>query len=152
MTTIQATAASLLLAGSSAFAQAQPSAAAGNATASVTELIQQFARAADRRDVSTLEALLHPAFRVVFNVKPGAAPTVLDRAQYLQMARDGKIGGLERRVAVAQVSLTDGFASGAARMEHDKATFQSLFSLIQSDGLWLLLQEAVLMSPNGAAK
>jgi hypothetical protein len=146
---------SLALASACAFAQtATPLTplAKDTTAASATQLIHHFARASDRRDTPALEALLHPSFRVVFNVKPGAAPTVLDRAQYLQLARDGKIGGLDRSVTVANVSLADGFATGTSRMVHEKSIFQSVFSLIQSDGQWLLLQEAVLMSPNTAAK
>lgn len=148
-------AASLALASACAFAQEKaPLAPLTKETtaASATQLIHHFARASDRRDVPALEALLHPAFRVVFNVKPGAVPTVLDRAQYLQMARDGKIGGPDRNVTVAHVNVAEGFATGTSRMVHEKAAFQSVFSLIQSDGQWLLLQEAVLMSPNTAAK
>jgi Putative lumazine-binding len=155
MTSSQLTAATLLVAGASALAQAQaplPALTKDTSSLAATQLIQHFARASDRRDTAALEALLHPAFRVVFNLKPGTAPTVLDREQYLQMARDGKIGGLDRNVTVTHISLANGFAIGTSRMEHEKATFQSAFSLIQSDGQWLLLQEAVLMSPSSAAK
>jgi hypothetical protein len=120
--------------------------------ASATQLIHHFARASDRRDTPALEALLHPSFRVVFNVKPGTVPRVLDRATYLQMAREGKIGGPDRLVSVANVNMVDGFATGTSRMEHEKSIFQSVFSMIQSDGQWMLLQEAVLMSPNTATK
>ena len=55
------------------------------------QLIQTVARAADRRDLPTLEHLLHPAFRVVFKLVPDGPPTVLDRVQYLQMVREGKL-------------------------------------------------------------
>jgi hypothetical protein len=153
--TFSKTAAALILLSTNACAQAQtplPPLLKETTSASATQLIHHFARASDRRDLPTLEAILHPSFRVVFNVKPGAVPTVLDRSQYLQMARDGKIGGPDRNVTVANVSLTEGFASGTSRMTHEKANFQSVFSLIQSDGQWLVLQEAVLMSPNSNAK
>jgi Domain of unknown function (DUF4440) len=148
-------AASLVLASACAFAQtAAPLAPLAKeiTAASATQLIHHFARASDRRDTPALEALLHPSFRVVFNVKPGTVPRVLDRATYLQMAREGKIGGPDRSVSVANVNMVDGFATGTSRMEHEKSIFQSVFSMIQSDGQWLLLQEAVLMSPNTAAK
>lgn len=151
MTTLQTAVTSLLIAGASIVAQAQtaaplPALTKDTTAASATQLIQHFARASDRRDANMLETLLHPAFRVVFNVKPGSVPTVLDRAQYLKMAREGKIGGPDRSVSVANVSLTHGFATGTSRMEHDKASFESVFSLIQVDGQWMLLQEAVLMA------
>jgi Domain of unknown function (DUF4440) len=155
MTFSKTAASALLLLSASACSQAQtplPALLKDTTATSATQLIHHFARASDRRDLPTLEALLHPSFRVVFNVKPGAAPTVLDRSQYLQMAREGKIGGPDRNVTVANVSLSDGFATGTSRMTHEKATFQSVFSLIQSDGQWLVLQEAVLMSPNSNAK
>lgn len=155
MLTSNITAACLALSSVCAVAQtAAPLAPLARETtvASAMQLIHHFARASDRRDTPALEALLHPSFRVVFNVKPGAAPTVLDRAQYLQLARDGKIGGPDRNVTVANVNLAEGFATGTSRMVHEKATFQSVFSLIQSDGQWLLLQEAVLMSPNTVAR
>jgi Domain of unknown function (DUF4440) len=135
-----------------ATAQQSPVAATEAATANAAQLIKNFARASDRRDAPALEALLHPSFRVVFNVKPGTPPTVLERAQYLQMVRDGKIGGPDRSVTVFNVAFADGFASGTSRMVHANATFQSVFALIQSEGQWQLLQEAVLMTPAGAAK
>jgi Putative lumazine-binding len=151
MSSIKTAAAVLLVTGVSVFAQAQAQTAPvtlpkDTTAASATQIIQHFARASDKRDVQTLDALLHPAFRVVFNVKPGSQPSVLDRTQYIQMARDGKIGGLERSVVVANVSLTNGFATGTSRMEHEKAAFESIFSLIQVNGQWMLLQEAVLMA------
>lgn len=110
------------------------------------QLMQSFAHAADRRDSATLERLLHPAFRVVFKVSPTAAPTVLDRAQYMQMVREGRIGGPDRVVAVSSVTLSDGFATGVGRMTHGSATFRSVFSLVQNETHWLVLQESVLMT------
>jgi Putative lumazine-binding len=115
-------------------------------------LIEAFADAADRRDVSALEGMLHPDFRVVFNQKAGGPATQLSRAQYLQLLRDGKIGGKPRAVTVLAVSGVEGFAAASTWMEHDSARFQGMFSLIQRDGRWWLLQETVLMLPRAAAE
>jgi hypothetical protein len=111
-----------------------------------SELIAAFAKATDTSDAATLEGLLHPAFRVIFNLKAGTNPSVLDRTQYLKMVRDGKIGGANRQVSVAGVSALDGFATASARMVRPDASFQGVYAMIQSNGQWQLLQESVLMT------
>jgi Putative lumazine-binding len=120
--------------------------------ASVQQTIQTFAQASDRRETSTLEAILHPAFRVVFTTKPGATPVTLDRTQYLQMMRDGKIGGADRKVTLSTLSVAGDFAAGTAVMVRPDASFQGVYSLIEQGGRWLLLQEAVQMTAHGTAK
>jgi hypothetical protein len=112
-----------------------------------TQLIKAFAQAADRREVPALEALLHPGFRVVFTTAPNAPPVILDRAQFMQMVRDGKIGGADRSVTVSNVGLVEGYASATASMAHAKASFQGAYALIERNGQWQLLQETVLMVP-----
>jgi hypothetical protein len=123
-----------------------------SAEAAASQLIHSFARASDRRDAAALEGILHPAFRVVFTLKPGAAPTTLDRAQYLQMLREGKIGGADRQVAVSGVAISGGFASASAEMLRPDAVFSGTYALIEQAGRWMLLQEAVRMGPAVAAK
>jgi hypothetical protein len=122
-----------------------------------TVLAQQqilaFALAADRGDALALDALLHPAFRVVFSVKtaePGGKPTMLDRDQFLGMVRDGKIGGKERAVSVSGICVSNGFACAAATMLRPDAAFYGTYSLVEEAGRWQLLQEAVMMVPAGA--
>jgi Putative lumazine-binding len=119
--------------------------------AAATQVIEAFARAADRRDVAALEQVLHPAFRVMFTLDPGKAPTQLDRAQFLGMVREGKIGGADRQVVVSGVATADRFASASARMEHKDASFEGVYALVEQDGRWWLLQEAVTMK-TGAAR
>jgi Putative lumazine-binding len=118
----------------------------------IQQTIQNFAQASDRRETAALEAILHPAFRVVFTTKPGTAPTTLDRAQYLQMMRDGKIGGADRKVTVSNLSVAGDFAASTALMVRPDASFQGAYSLIEQNGRWLLLQEAVQMTAHGSSK
>lgn len=125
---------------------AADAASSASAQAAATQLIREFARASDKSDFAALQIVLHPAFRVVFNLKPGAAPTVLDRSQYLKLVSDGKVGGADRQVSISAISVGDGFASATARMVRPDAAFQGNYTLIQQDGQWWLLEEAVLMS------
>lgn len=119
--------------------------------AAATQVIESFARAADRRDVAGLEQVLHPSFRIVFVVDPTKPPTQLDRAQFLGLVRDGKIGGADRQVVVSGFSAADRYASASARMQHKDASFEGVYALIEQDGRWWLLQEAVTMK-TGAAR
>jgi Putative lumazine-binding len=116
-----------------------------------TQLIEAFARAADRRDVAALEQVLHPTFRTLFTLDAAKPPTQLDRAQFLGMVRDGKIGGADRQVVVSGLATTERFASASARMQHKDASFEGVYALVEQDGRWWLLQEAVTMK-TGAAR
>jgi len=110
-------------------------------------VIEAFVAAADRRDVSTLEGLLDPHYRVVFNQTAGTPPTVLEREQYLQMLREGKLGGKPRKLTVAAIVGAEGFAAVVAQSQHDSARFHGVYSLVQRGPRWWLLQETVLMTP-----
>jgi Putative lumazine-binding len=139
---------SMLSPAAAATAQERPAPATAAATATAAiDAMRAFARAADRRDATALETLLHPAFRVVFITKPGAAPTVIERAQYLQLVRDGKLGGRERTIDIRSVAAGDGFAVGGLRLAHAAAAFKSTLTLIQVGDDWRLLQEAVIATP-----
>jgi hypothetical protein len=122
------------------------------ASAAVQQTIRAFAQGSDSSQADALDSLLHSDFRVVFSMAPGGKPTTLDRKQYLQMVRDGKVGGAQRQVALSSISVANGFAQGTALMDRPDASFQGVYSLIQRDGQWLLLQEAVLMTVKAQAK
>jgi Putative lumazine-binding len=118
--------------------------------ASPRQLISAFAIAADNANEQILESILHPAFRVVFCVKTESSvspTTVLSRNLFLEMVREGKIGGKERSVSISELSITNGFASVSAVMSHSDAEFHGNYSLIVEDGNWFLLQESVTMVP-----
>ena len=115
------------------------------APTSAANALKAFARAADRRDVPALETILHPAFRVVFTSGAGGAPVALDRAQYLQMVRDGKVGGADRTVTVQVAEPAGAFVAARAVMERPDAVFEGVYTLVQRGTEWQLLQEAVAM-------
>jgi hypothetical protein len=126
-------------------AAAQTSLKVGKAV-SATQIVEAFADASDRADANALDAILHPGFRVVFSMKAGSPPSTLDRTQYLKMVRDGKIGGKARKIELSGFDTVDGFASIAAKMTRPDAIFNGVYSLIEQDGRWQLLQEAVVMT------
>jgi hypothetical protein len=122
----------------------------GRYAATPRELISAFVLATDRANEEVLESILHIAFRLVFCIKTSdsmSQPTVLSRNLFLEMVREGKIGGKDRHVSVADLSVTNGFASVSAVASHADAKFHSNYSLIAENGNWLLLQESVTMVP-----
>jgi Putative lumazine-binding len=142
--------ASALIACATAWAQSTAP-ATGLAQGSAVQVIETFARAADRRDVEGLERVLHPSFRILFTVDATKPPKQLDRAQFLALVREGKIGGQDRQVQVSAISAGERFATAAARMEHKGASFDGVYALVEQEGRWWLLQEAVMMK-TGAAR
>jgi hypothetical protein len=116
------------------------------------KLIESFATAADKQDAAALEAIIHPAFRVVFSTKAGATPSVLDRALFLKLVRDGKIGGAARKVSITALSKTESYVTATVVMTRADAIFQGTYTLIEQDGRLQLLQEAVLMTVNELRK
>jgi Putative lumazine-binding len=144
----------LLLAGAMTASAGEAMAQVGSAAAradhtAADRLIRDFAQASDRSDAAALEALLHPSFRVIFNIGTAGTPTKLERNQYLQMVREGKVGGASRHVVVTQIAAVGGFGTAVAEMVRPDAIFNGVYSFIEQDGRWLLLQEAVRMSPAG---
>ncbi|NJS36555.1 MAG: nuclear transport factor 2 family protein [Brachymonas sp.] len=110
------------------------------------QVIREFIAAGDQRDVNALENLLHPEFRILFATTAGATTTTMPRAQYLQLLRDGKLGGKPRKLEVGAFVGTGGHAVGTAVAMHDTARFDGHYALVQRDGRWQIAQETVLMT------
>lgn len=113
----------------------------------VTGAIEQFVQAGDRQNAEHLEKLLHPDYRVVWNMPDKGTTTVLDRATYLTMIREKKIGGDDRQLTIESVEMIEGGNALVRTVLHgEKADFNSLFSLVQDKtGSWLLVQDQVYM-------
>lgn len=119
---------------------------AGTPNDDVDQAVRAFARAGDQRDVPGLEVVLDANFRVVFTMKSGDPVTVMTRAQYLDQIKAGKLGGSERKVQVATLRRSGGFATAGAKMERADASFDSVLTLVQSGGQWKILEDAVTMT------
>lgn len=116
-------------------------------SAQARAVVERFAEAADARDLDALESVLHPDFRVSFVVKGTAQAQAMDRASYLGLAREGKIGGDRRRVKISSVEVNGELAFVRVRLTGAAAQFESMQTLLLSDGQWRVLNETVLFSP-----
>lgn len=118
-----------------------------SADPSVEAAVRAFAAAADARDLAALDAALHPDFRVLLT-RPGAAGvTVLPRAAYTQMARDGKVGGTARAVVVHAAATRGDLAWASVTLTGAAARFESLLTLARHDGAWRVVEDATRFTP-----
>ena len=119
----------------------------------VEQAIQDFAKAADDRNVEALDKVLHDDHRVLLHQafgQPGT--TVWTKETYLDMARKGKIGGEPRDIAIVSLNLQDNVASSQVVMESSKMRFESNLLLVKSAaGDWQLISDLPKFYPKEAA-
>lgn len=115
----------------------------------VEQAIRDFAKAADDRDVKALDKVLHENHRVLLHQafgQPGT--TVWDKAMYLDMAKQGKIGGEPRELAIVNLEVMDNVASSTVVLESSKMRFESKFLLVRADsGDWQLISDLPKITP-----
>lgn len=115
-----------------------------------SRVAERFARAADARDVETLEEVLHPAFRVVFTVEGSAQAQVMEREAYLAGIRSGTFGGTPRRGEWTTVSLHGALAHVRGTLNGGGAHFESHFIVVKSSDGWQLIEDATVFTPPGS--
>lgn len=103
--------------------------------------VEQFSAAGDQRNAAQLEALLHTEFRTVVNRQFGSEEvSLMDKAVYLQLVKDEKIGGDEREVHLLNVEIVGNNATVQAVLLGKKLRFNSFFSLVKAaDGNWQII-------------
>jgi hypothetical protein len=127
-----------------------PSAFASGDEEQIKNAITTFATGGDKRDLAALEKILDPSFRVVFAF-PGKDASVMSRADYLGMLKEGKIGGGERKLSFGQVNIAGAIGHAKVEMVRDDARFDAEVTLVRGASGWRIIQDATLMTPTKAA-
>lgn len=109
--------------------------------------VEAFVNAGDTRDVTRLEAVLHPDFRVLAQMPDGLS--VMDRATYLQLITAGTIGGSPRSRDLDVVMLSGDLATVKGTLDSTAAHFDCTWTLARSAGGWQVVQDAVVYVPKG---
>lgn len=104
----------------------------------IDEAVRAFARGSDQQDAAGLDKVLHPQFRAVVNRAFGSADvSLMDKAAYLQLIRDKKIGGDTRDVHLVQTDITNNIATVKAIFQGKLLRFTTFVSLVKlPDGTW----------------
>ena len=74
----------------------------------IKKVIQNVEKASAERNVTELESLLHPEYRVIANRFKGTpGSTIIPRSMYLDMMKAEKIGGTSYQVEFKSISISD---------------------------------------------
>lgn len=130
-----------------ALALSSEATAATAAECTATQTVEAFALAADTRDASALELLLHPEFRVVFSMKGSNEASVLPRSTWFGMFHQGKIGGVPRSLTVSSASADRGLSVVMATLEGASGRFESVYTVVRDNSGCRILQDAVIFTP-----
>ena len=109
--------------------------------AAIETAVHDFAHLGDRQDADGLDKLLHPQYRAVVNRLFGSEEvSLMDKAVYLQLIRDKKIGGDEREVFILSVDVVKNNATVKAIFEGNALRFTTFISLVKTaDGKWQVI-------------
>jgi ketosteroid isomerase-like protein len=118
--------------------------------ASIEQVVNQFAKAGDQRDVTQLKTLLHDEFRVAMNrLFGGETVVLLTKAAYIKMMEDGKLGGDDRTVQILSVDITQNNAAVKVALKGKALTFQSYYHLVKNGaGQWQIINDLPFASKN----
>lgn len=111
--------------------------------AKIEALVQNFSSAGDRQDAPELDKILHPQFRaVVHRLFDSPELSLMDKALYLQLMKDKKIGGDQRAAYVLQTDLEGNIAHVKAVFEGKTLRFTTFISLVKlENGEWQIVDD-----------
>jgi hypothetical protein len=107
----------------------------------ISEAVNTFAMAADQQNADRLDKILHPQYRaVVHRLFGGTDVSLMDKALYLQLIRDKKIGGDKRTVHLIDVDVVNNIATVKALFQGKELKFTTFVSLLKlPDGTWQIV-------------
>ena len=107
----------------------------------IEEAVREFSAASDQQSAEKLEAVLHPQFRAVVNRLFGSEEvSLMDKAVYLQLIKDRKIGGDQRDVHILQMEVVGNNATVRAILAGKAMHFTTFISLVKNvDGSWQVI-------------
>ena len=116
----------------------------------IKQVINDFQQAVAARDLSSLETLLHPDFRVMANrFSGGEGTTLLPRETYLGMMKAEKIGGTAYEVEIVNVAVKDHTAAAEVNFTSQSEADMHLFLLLVQDSNdnWQIISDLPVIIP-----
>lgn len=99
----------------------------------------------DKRNVPYVDEAIHKDYHdsFVFKGSPGAYSS--SKKDYLSFLSEGKIGGVERTVAIKNIEFLDQFGIVRSNLESKVMKFDGIYTFIREDNKWKLLK-AILVA------
>ena len=114
----------------------------------IKQAITDFVRGGDNRDITLLEKVLHPEFRVTnngFMGNPGI--TIIDKETYLSNIKTGIFGGLPRKMIIESVDCHETIAIVKLHLESSENHFLSYNSMVlDTDNEWKLINNLAVVN------
>jgi hypothetical protein len=109
----------------------------------IKAIVENFVKATETRDVFALDTLLNENFRVVANQFPTPDKiTVLPKSAYLQLMKEGKLGGDNRTIRVLDVDILQHIAFMKVELKSGKTIFTSYMTFIlNTSNRWQLIND-----------
>ena len=113
----------------------------------LTKVVEEYAKAGDNRDTKTLDQLLHTEFRSVVNRLFGSKDlSVMSKTVYLDLMKQEKIGGDQRKVEILNIDVMDHTAYIKARFSGKKLIFTTFLLLAKNaDDQWQVVNDMPLV-------
>ena len=109
--------------------------------AQIENAVQEFVTSADTRDVTRMDKILHKDFRVVANRLFGAEEvSLMDKNAYLNLLKEGKIGGDSRVIIIKSISIEGHNAVVQATLNGSALSFMTFIQLVKEvSGNWKVI-------------
>jgi ketosteroid isomerase-like protein len=116
----------------------------------IEQVVNQFAKAGDKRDIAQLKTLLHDDFSLAMNRLFGSEKVdFLTKPAYIRMMEEGKLGGDDRSVQILSIDITENNAAVKVALKGKALTFQSYYHMVKNvAGQWQLIHDLPFASKN----
>lgn len=103
-----------------------------------------YLQAGDNSNVSALKNYMHDTYRVIYNETDKNEVKQIDKTTYLNLIEKKVFGGKPRNVEILESDQMDSTsASFKVKTSSESGSFYSYFSLIKTNGKWLVVQDLI---------
>lgn len=109
----------------------------------VSKAVHAFSQSADTKDLKKMETVLHDDFRAIVNQAfESEKVEFMDKSLYLQLLKDGKIGGSKRKVELLSIDMTVNTAIVKAKLSGEQLIFTTFIQVVKNaKGEWKVLSD-----------
>lgn len=117
--------------------------------AKIEQVILDFIKGGDNRDIALLQTVLHANFRVANNGYLGTSGvTIITREEYLHNIETGVFGGLPREIHIENMNISGTIAMVKISLASRENNFVSYNSLVlDSNGHWKIIDNLAVVTP-----
>lgn len=115
----------------------------------ITEVIETFIIAGEKRDIPAFDTILHPDFRVIVNQYPTPEKTsIIPGAGYIALMTQEKIGGKKYDTEFLNINVAKHSATAIVLLKNKESSMQVTFLLIKNnEDQWQIISDLAIQNP-----